>query len=50
MAERMEKGKHVRCRVAPVIVGGAGGLLLRRPTIMGERRPLAPFLHGFLVL
>ena len=49
MAERTEKGQHVRCRAAPAAGGGAG-LLLRRPVIKGERRPLAPLLHGFLVL
>ena len=25
MAERMEKGQHVRCRAAPAAGGGAGG-------------------------
>ena len=49
MAERMEKGQHVRCKAAAAAGGGAG-LILHRPVIKGEHRPLAPFLHGFLVL
>ena len=35
---------------AAVTAGGGAGLLLRRPAIKGECRPLAAFLYGLLVL
>ena len=47
MAERMEKGQHVRCRAAPVAAHGDP------PAPAGHHGgapPLGPFLHGFLVL